>query len=890
MKTSTHSTPVASGGQAFVNKILKKKWQQQQFEMHKKKISQAKPQTDTTMPSSLKFPLLKSKRRQLEEDRLTEVERANRILLEKMTMIMNSEESSIPRPPPTNKSTTLYKSHHNHNNSHTAAQINQTMNQLRKDSLVNEDSGDESSRSIRGGKQNHNLNHSTVIAGSMMLDRLRQQKSHYDQDRFKQDHDKKEQILRMRSEYPEQYDQRDSTRKLSTTRSRAGSLSKAMKFQNKKIRIPNAYNGFPSNLDLDSRKEVVTSGGELVTQPPELMTDDEMEELINEVRTAEKKERDQKQKTDRQMFEKLNQGGPILLSGQDQGQDHKEENSRFINSDLQGSPNRMTPEQKVKNKLHQTVSHFHSRQHSNDAKILMDQIDQDTSRTNLRYGLNNQQISSNFASPRVLNNLKPFKYLKQLSNPIDLSINQTSQIKPLNIKFRNDIDQERIVLYREDCREIHPITFNIRKAHKPRFYIIEISRSRYKLYVIAVRIPDEYLEYVMQGKYIYHLAASPKSKVFYTDMTEKQGKKLLQECENNFKSVLDRLFIQFGKLFVRDFDNLMKFGVNQMQTLYSQPQQPVNAVFSQLGGKPNKINISQNNYHHQGMRSPKTTNLNQDLSQEMNKSLNLDYKSIEAFQNNNLYSQRLPPQQDSLASQNKLTNRFPKMKNAQLQEQQQKTMRKQGSGAFRYYSNNGYQVNQSQSSIPRKSIDYQQNETFQEIKNENLITSLTSGQNSQIQQSQRLSNRDKFIDLKQRFPVIKNKSSQMDTSSSSYKQVNLKSIPGNWELIKSPTSQEMPQFFQKKQDITNSLNPNETNDSFFGNNLDKSQLPSRDQPLNHERIIQYQNQQSPSRNQGNELNQKLSTGKQISQFIDSFIEKGSVRKSIQGREFQNEEL
>ena len=48
-------------------------------------------------------------------------------------------------------------------------------------------------------------------------------------------------------------------------------------------------------MEFNDRKEVVTSGGELITQPPvDIITDDEMEELIKEVRSAEKGERDNK--------------------------------------------------------------------------------------------------------------------------------------------------------------------------------------------------------------------------------------------------------------------------------------------------------------------------------------------------------------------------------------------------------------------------------------------------------------------------------------------------------------------------------------------------------------------------------------------------------------------
>lgn len=69
-------------------------------------------------------------------DRLTEVERENRILLEKMTFIMNSDESSsIPRPPPLA-----------HTHQHTISQkVNNTISFIRNNSIGGDDSSDNNS-------------------------------------------------------------------------------------------------------------------------------------------------------------------------------------------------------------------------------------------------------------------------------------------------------------------------------------------------------------------------------------------------------------------------------------------------------------------------------------------------------------------------------------------------------------------------------------------------------------------------------------------------------------------------------------------------------------------------------------------------------------------------
>jgi len=61
--------------------------------MHKRNLYEAKAVTDNKKPNALRFPLVKSKRKQIEEDRLTEIEKENRLLLEKMTLIMQGEDN-----------------------------------------------------------------------------------------------------------------------------------------------------------------------------------------------------------------------------------------------------------------------------------------------------------------------------------------------------------------------------------------------------------------------------------------------------------------------------------------------------------------------------------------------------------------------------------------------------------------------------------------------------------------------------------------------------------------------------------------------------------------------------------------------------------------------------
>jgi hypothetical protein len=43
-------------------------------------------------------------------------------------------------------------------------------------------------------------------------------------------------------------------------------------------------------------------------------------------------------------------------------------------------------------------------------------------------------------------------------------------------------------------------------------------------------------------------------------MHEKQGRKLLFECENDFRKVIDQIGFRFGKMIIKDFNTILKFG------------------------------------------------------------------------------------------------------------------------------------------------------------------------------------------------------------------------------------------------------------------------------------------------------------------------------------------
>jgi len=86
----------------------------------------------------------------------------------------------------------------------------------------------------------------------------------------------------------------------------------------------------------------------------------------------------------------------------------------------------------------------------------------------------------------------------------------------------NEIERKRIVLYREDFREILPEEDEIAYKNKriSRFYVIEISKSKHKFYIAAVRIPKNLLQQVIkEHKNIGNIAKFQGSRVYSIEMS-----------------------------------------------------------------------------------------------------------------------------------------------------------------------------------------------------------------------------------------------------------------------------------------------------------------------------------------------------------------------------------
>ena len=74
------------------NKILSKKWEEKNQRIHTEKLKSMQARVKSNKPVEFEHLKFKAKREQLLEDRFTEIERENRILLEKMSVIVSKKK------------------------------------------------------------------------------------------------------------------------------------------------------------------------------------------------------------------------------------------------------------------------------------------------------------------------------------------------------------------------------------------------------------------------------------------------------------------------------------------------------------------------------------------------------------------------------------------------------------------------------------------------------------------------------------------------------------------------------------------------------------------------------------------------------------------------------
>ncbi|XP_005167838.1 uncharacterized protein CFAP97D2 isoform X1 [Danio rerio] len=74
-----------------VNKYLQYRWDKNCYEIHRDKVKSAKPTINTSPPKTYSHLLVKLKKSQLEEERVSKIKRENEMLLHKMSHIMQTK-------------------------------------------------------------------------------------------------------------------------------------------------------------------------------------------------------------------------------------------------------------------------------------------------------------------------------------------------------------------------------------------------------------------------------------------------------------------------------------------------------------------------------------------------------------------------------------------------------------------------------------------------------------------------------------------------------------------------------------------------------------------------------------------------------------------------------
>lgn len=157
------------------NKILTRKWQEKERQIHMRKLRNIKPTINMRKPKAFKHLKSRAKKEQMLEDRYTEIERENRILLEKMTSIMQKP----------NRTSTSF-SHDRFNNQSGFIASKKSLNRAqRKQELLK-----------------------ITLENQAILRRLQDKNSNYNVARWENEHRQRQDLLKNMSEYPDDYDRR----------------------------------------------------------------------------------------------------------------------------------------------------------------------------------------------------------------------------------------------------------------------------------------------------------------------------------------------------------------------------------------------------------------------------------------------------------------------------------------------------------------------------------------------------------------------------------------------------------------------------------------------------------------------------------------------------------
>lgn len=155
------------------NKILTRKWQEKERKIHMNKLRNVKPTIDIRKPKNFKHLKSRAKKEQMLEDRYTEIERENRILLEKMTSIMQK---------PNRTSTSFSQDRFQIGALPTKKSLNRA---ARKQELLK-----------------------ITLENQAILRRLQDKSSNYNVARWENEFRQRQDLLKNMSEYPQDFDRR----------------------------------------------------------------------------------------------------------------------------------------------------------------------------------------------------------------------------------------------------------------------------------------------------------------------------------------------------------------------------------------------------------------------------------------------------------------------------------------------------------------------------------------------------------------------------------------------------------------------------------------------------------------------------------------------------------
>eukprot|EP00347_Sterkiella_histriomuscorum_P004050 403361935 len=541
------------------NRVLNKKWLDYNKKLHKQSIYQVKPTVDNAMPDSLRYPLIKTKREMIIEERCTEIERANRILLEKMATIMSSQ--------PINKASiqnfknevgNIATQNQINNNIQTTKRINQA-NPIQL-GLLNDLIAPINNRSK---SLNRTVRQKEVdriqLENSDMLKRLQDQKSNYNAHLWKQDRKQKVKMIKQICYYPPTL------------------LKKSSKLRNKRRNIMSGgglYSDHNPNETIYQMYQQQINGPmndqfqdkNLIENNTEIYDEDDIRRQlgINQEQDQQQQQIYQSNKFKANMTispDKQNQLGrdiqPQQFNQRKRASLQQQDTSNFVNSQHQLNAN--TNNQLInETQLKMTQSTIIQANQQNLNLVSPMKVQQNDSETYGDINFNQTLLDLNSSQPLnnqsqlIIDNLNQTQPLPFNNNNIFINNNPNQVLShatrliaskrppPMPIGYNDyGIDQSRQVLY----RNFHEVDRQI--------FLVEISRDPKKVFVI-----------------LFPNYEKPQHEHQIVVMAEKQAIKLMNENNNVFEEFVKRFYFHFGKFQIEGFHTKSGISLHQKQINY----------------------------------------------------------------------------------------------------------------------------------------------------------------------------------------------------------------------------------------------------------------------------------------------------------------------------------